>query len=214
MPVSRERFQEGLTPAQFMELVEKNRERFEQNLEQVQGLINDDDRAFFAQHPVSIVAIGEDWCTDVVQFFPVVFELAREVPSVTVRVFLRDQNHDLIDQYLKEGQFRSIPVFVLYDERWNELGHFIERPAAATQEMAQETRRFAQEHADAEGINRSYENMPDETRQKVRENSARFRWSNMLRWDRMALEELKQIASQGGQRTAGEVRPGEAHPAA
>ena len=33
-------------------------------------------------------------------------------PNVEMRVFLRDQNPDLMDQYLNRGMFRSIPVFV------------------------------------------------------------------------------------------------------
>ena len=197
MPVSRERFAQGLTPEQFLQQIDRNQERFEQNIGEVQGLITDQDRAFFAAHPVSVVAIGEGWCTDVVQFFPAIFELAKQSPNVELGVFLRDQNTDLIDQYLNQGKYRSIPVFVFYDQDWTELGHFIERPAALTQEMAKETLRFAQENAQLEGINRTYENMPDETRTKVRENNANYRWGNMLRWDRIFLDDIKDLIAQG-----------------
>lgn len=194
MPISRERFAQGLTPAQFIEQMTRNQERFESNLAESKSIITDEDRAFFAEHPVAIAAIGEDWCTDVVQFLPPVIDLAEACPDVSLSIFLRDQNEDLIDQYLKQGKFRSIPVFVLYDQDWNELGHFTERPEVVTREMAAETRRFETEHTELEGINRSYENMPEATRQAVRENSARFRWENMLRWNRICLDELRAIA--------------------
>jgi len=47
-----------------------------------------------------------------------------------MRIFLRDENPDLMDQFLKEGLYRSIPVFVFFDERMNEVARFIEsRPA-------------------------------------------------------------------------------------
>ena len=44
-----------------------------------------------------------------------------------MRVFLRDRNPDVMDRYLKRGTFRTIPVFVFYDERMNELARFTER---------------------------------------------------------------------------------------
>ena len=47
--------------------------------------------------------------------------------------FLRDQNAELMDQYLNQGQFRSIPVFVIFDQNFNEQGHWIERPALITE---------------------------------------------------------------------------------
>jgi len=198
MPITKERFAQGLTGQQFIEVIDKNRERFEQNFKETTAIFTDDDRAFFAEHPVSIAAIGEDWCTDVVQFLPPIIKLAEEVPSITLRIFLRDQNLDLMDQYLKEGKYRSIPTFVVYDADWNELGYFNERPAAVTQEMAKETRRFALENSDLEGINRTVENMPEETQLKIRANSARFRWDSMLAWNRIFLDEIKSIA--GGAR--------------
>jgi hypothetical protein len=195
MPISKERFAQGLTGQQFIDLIEKNRERFEQNLKETTAIFTDEDRAFFAEHPVSIAAIAEDWCTDVVQFLPPIIKLAEEVPSITLRIFLRDQNLDLMDQYLKEGKFRSVPTFIIYDADWNELGHFNERPAAVTQEMAKETRRFEHDNSELEGINRTVDNMPPETYAAVRANSAKFRWDSMLAWNRMFLEEIKSIAA-------------------
>jgi hypothetical protein len=31
-----------------------------------------------------------------------------------------------MDQYLKRGQFRAIPVFALFDEEMNEIGRMLE----------------------------------------------------------------------------------------
>jgi hypothetical protein len=45
-----------------------------------------------------------------------------------MRIFLRDENPELMDRYLNQGIFRSVPVFVFFDEHMNELGRFIERP--------------------------------------------------------------------------------------
>jgi thiol-disulfide isomerase/thioredoxin len=196
MPISREQFAQGMTAEEWLEQkVEANRERFLDNIRA--NTFSFDDRQFFTNHPVSIAAFGEDWCTDVVQFMPVAIKLAEEVPAVKLRIFERDDNLDLMEPYFKEGKYHSIPTFVVYDEDWNELGHFIERPEAVTRAMAEETRRFQQANSDLEGVTRTYDNMPDETRLKVRANSSRFRWDNMEAWNRIFLDELKAIVAGG-----------------
>ena len=120
-------------------------------------------------------------------------KLAEQCPAVTLRIFKRDENLDIMDQYLNRGEFRSIPTFIVYDPDWNELGFYSERPEAATKAMAAESTRFARENPHLEGVNRSYDKMPDETRQAVRANSARFRWANMHEWNRIFLDELKAL---------------------
>ena len=52
------------------------------------------------------------------------------MPSIETRIFLRDENTDLMDQFLKDGRYRSIPVFVFFDEDMQELARFIERRPA------------------------------------------------------------------------------------
>jgi hypothetical protein len=58
-------------------------------------------------------------------------------PNVEMRVFLRDQNPDLMDQYLNRGLYRSIPVFVFFDEDMKETARFVERPPKVTEYMEQ-----------------------------------------------------------------------------
>ncbi len=48
-------------------------------------------------------------------------------------MFLRDANPDVMDQYLKRGLYRTIPVFVFFDEHMNELGRFMERQDVVTE---------------------------------------------------------------------------------
>ena len=48
---------------------------------------------------------------------------------------LRDKNPDLMDQYLNQGMFRSIPVFAFFDENMTEMARFIERPKEQTEEI-------------------------------------------------------------------------------
>lgn len=194
MAISKETYQSGMTADQYLDIIEANKDKILENIDN--AVITEEDRQFFSENPVSIAAIAEDWCTDVVHFLPVVIKLSREVEGVELRIFQRDKT-DLINDYLNQGEFKSIPVFVFMDQDWNELGHFIERPDAATEAMAQESARFARENAHLEGVNRTYANMPDETRQIVRANSAKFRWDHFDDWNRIFFNEVKDIVRSG-----------------
>ena len=57
-------------------------------------------------------------------------KLAETMPTLETRIFLRDENSDLMDQFLKDGLYRSIPVFVFFDENMHELARFIKRRPA------------------------------------------------------------------------------------
>src|SRR5215216_2066491 len=99
----------------------RNQERFDQTESTVE--LSADDVAYFKNLPTSlnVLVLAEDWCGDVINNLPVLGRLAAESGKLNVRIFLRDQNLDLMDQYLNQGLHRSIPVFVFFDENFNEL---------------------------------------------------------------------------------------------
>jgi len=133
MAVTRERFEQGMTYQQYRDQMTRNKERFEQNEKTVQ--IAADDLAAFKKlaRPLNVVAIAEDWCGDVIANLPVLGRLAEQSGKLNVRVFLRDQNDDLMQQYLNRGEYKSIPVFALFDESFKEVGNFKERPDSVTE---------------------------------------------------------------------------------
>jgi len=116
MAITRERFAEGLTYEAFKAQMTRNRERFESNEQTVE--LSSDDLAFFSRlaQPLHVLVLAEDWCGDVVANLPILGRLAAESGKLDIRVFLRDQNLDLIDQYLNQGKHRSIPVFAFFDD--------------------------------------------------------------------------------------------------
>src|SRR5699024_2168615 len=58
-----------------------------------------------------VLIITEDWCGDAMMNLPILKHIS-EALHFEVRVFHRDENTDLIDQYLTNGTARSIPIFV------------------------------------------------------------------------------------------------------
>ena len=132
MAVTRERFEQGLTYDGYKAQMTRNQDRFEANEKNLQ--IKPDDLAAFKKlpRPLNVLVIAEDWCGDVIANVPIIGRLAKDSGKLNLRVFLRDQNHDLIDQYLLRGEFRAIPVFVFFDDNFKQVGLFIERPDSVT----------------------------------------------------------------------------------
>lgn len=75
-----------------------------------------------------LVALTEDWCGDAVNTLPVVARLSDEL-GWPLRVMPRDENPDLMDEHLTNGRSRSIPVVIVYDEDFNEIGWWGPRPS-------------------------------------------------------------------------------------
>jgi selT/selW/selH-like putative selenoprotein len=199
MSISKERFEQGLTYAAYKEQMTRNRERLEGN-EQTLAL-DAADVAFFAQlpQPLNVVVLAEDWCGDVINNLPVLGRLAEASGKLNVRIFLRDQNLDLMDQYLKEGQFRSIPVFVFFDQNFHELGHWIERPARIS-ELVGAMRRdlFANDPLLSKfPANTSPGELPEDARNRYIQANTAFRTEHRLFSDQEVVRELRALVEHG-----------------
>jgi hypothetical protein len=76
------------------------------------------------------MVLTEPWCGDSAQCLPCLAVLADAAPGVDLRLLLRDENLDIMDQFLTDGK-RSIPVLVGLDADGGELLRWGPRPAAA-----------------------------------------------------------------------------------
>ncbi|MDY0408765.1 thioredoxin family protein [Virgibacillus soli] len=66
------------------------------------------------------MVLTEDWCGDAMLNVPILLRLS-EKTNMEVRMLLRDENLDLMDQYLTNGKSRSIPIFIFIDQDGNEV---------------------------------------------------------------------------------------------
>jgi tRNA U34 5-methylaminomethyl-2-thiouridine-forming methyltransferase MnmC len=135
--VTRQRFAQGMTFQQYLDQMTTNKDKFMEALAAVH--VTPDERAAFTsrREKLNVLVLTEDWCGDALTNLPVLARMVEGAPHVEMRVFLRDQNPDLMDQYLNRGMFKSIPVFVFFDEHMNEVARFIERPPKITEFMEQ-----------------------------------------------------------------------------
>lgn len=81
---------------------------------------------------VRLLALVEDWCGDASNTIPVLARMGHEAQCLDMRVLLRDENPDVMDEYLTNGS-RSIPIVIVLDDDFNERGHWGPRPTELQQ---------------------------------------------------------------------------------
>lgn len=79
------------------------------------------------------LVLTEAWCGDAAQNIPAIVKMANETDNIVIRFILRDQNLDIMDEYLTNGG-RSIPKLICLDyETLEEVGTWGPRPELAQQ---------------------------------------------------------------------------------
>ena len=133
--VTKERFAQGMTVQQYLDQMGTNKDTFVKFLGEI-AVKPEDKKALEALgKKLKCMIITEDWCGDALYNVPVLLKLIEGNPNIETRVFLRDKNPDLVDQYLNQGMFRSIPIFAFFDENMNEVARLIERPGKITEQL-------------------------------------------------------------------------------
>ncbi|MCU0239336.1 MAG: thioredoxin family protein [Pyrinomonadaceae bacterium] len=80
--------------------------------------------------PLIWLTLTEGWCGDAAQNIPVIEKMAAENPLITTRYLLRDENLDLMNQYLTNGG-KAIPILICIDgETFEVLDKWGSRPKA------------------------------------------------------------------------------------
>ncbi len=138
--VTPERYSQGFDYMSYMNGIKVNKGRFE-GFYETSILTEEDARAFRElasrdNGPKKMLALGEDWCGDVVRGLPVLARIC-EAAGMEMRIFPRDSHHDIMNEFLKEGKWMSIPVAVFYTGDHDYICHWIERPEVAEREMRQ-----------------------------------------------------------------------------
>jgi hypothetical protein len=136
--VTPQRFEQGITYKEWMEKIDRNQEKFVDNYESAS--LNPVDvekiKATMAKAngPAKVLALGEAWCPDVFRGLPVMARLA-EATGLDLKIFFRDENLDIMNEFLYKGEFQSIPTFVFYTKDHQYIGHWIEKAKKAREEQ-------------------------------------------------------------------------------
>jgi hypothetical protein len=184
--VTADRFSSGLAYDEYLSRIQRNGQKFEYNYRETELSAGDASafRSLASREggPAKVLALGEDWCPDVFRGLPVMARIA-EAAGMELRVFPRDENLDIMGEFLNRGESQSIPTFVFYTSDHRYIGHWIERPAKANAEMGEVMKRY-------EGLDRS---KPDDVA-KLRQLADEFQtgpiWAN---WRVETIRELREL---------------------
>ena len=180
--VTPQRFQEGFSYADYIDQIKVNKARFE-GFYKFQ--IKSEDAAALRElanrkgGPAKMLVLGEDWCGDVIRGLPMLARVA-EAGGLDLKIFPRDEHHDIMNEFLKEGQWMSIPTAVFYTADHQYICHWIERPTIAGKEMEEIGEAIKAENP---GINDQ-----DYGRERRARTAARSEF-----WQQASVDELKDL---------------------
>lgn len=124
------RFEGAQTLSDFIASAEQNRELWQSIY--ARAVVNDDILDVARQLPAKrhLLVLVEDWCGDAFNSVPWLARLADAVADkLELRVLRRDENLDLMDEHLSPTGGRAIPVVMVLDENFEEIGWWGSRPA-------------------------------------------------------------------------------------
>ncbi len=182
--VTPERFAGGMTWEQYLKHVKRNGEKLQYNYDET-AIAQEDAEAFRAlvakpDGPAKVLALGEDWCPDVFRGLPVMVRIA-EAAGMELRIFPRDDNLDIMNEFLNKGESQSIPTFVFYTRDHRYIAHWIERPTKANAELGEIPKLF-------EGLDREKDR--DEMRERYDEFQRGPVWAS---WRDETVRELREL---------------------
>lgn len=96
-----------------------------------------------------MLVISEGWCGDAAQIMPVINKIAEQSDKLDLKIVLRDENDELMNDYLTNGA-RSIPKLILIEkDSLIARGSWGPRPHAAAKLITDYKEKFGSATADA-----------------------------------------------------------------
>jgi thiol-disulfide isomerase/thioredoxin len=185
--VTLERFSSGFTYPDYIAQIKVNKNWFQQLYDNFD--LAAEDVEFFRkamqhpQGPVKMMVIGEDWCPDVYRGMPMMAKIA-EAAGIEMRIFPRDSHMDIMNEFLKQGLYASIPTAVFYTGDHQYICHWIERPALAEREMEEIAEKVKAE-------------LPaDATEQQTRAASRPLNQARFPAWQQESVREIREMLAQ------------------
>ncbi|MFD2922762.1 thioredoxin family protein [Halobacillus naozhouensis] len=114
-------FHKGVTPDTYIEAMEQHKENLLSIYDQF--MVPEEDLSFFnplRSEQLRAIVITEDWCGDAMLNVPIYLRIA-EAGGIETRFLKRDENLELMDQYLTNGKSRSIPKIIVINKNGGEI---------------------------------------------------------------------------------------------
>lgn len=121
-------FYQGLTYEDYLDqMTPARRDGFAASYDQVELAADDLSDLARLRCPIYVAAFSEDWCGDCRINLPVLAKLA-ESSCLEVRCFSRDAFPEMVQAL----HIERIPTFVFFNQNFDEIGRWVERPHAVS----------------------------------------------------------------------------------
>lgn len=80
---------------------------------------------------ITFLVVSEGWCGDAAHALPILNKITEEAPKIDLKIVLRDDNDELIQEFLTNGS-KSIPKLIALDDNQNVLFTWGARSKEAT----------------------------------------------------------------------------------
>lgn len=197
MTVTRERFNQGMTYDQFKASMTQTGEQLDRNEREL--VLSTDDLAPFASlpQPFDVLVLVTETCPDVITNVPILGRIAKQTAKLNVRVFMRDDNKDLMAQFMN-GPYESVPVFAFFDRAFALRSVFVERPRSVTELRERKAREFHDEHPELGPYGASAGELKEDARHRLRQVTNQIRSETASFYVRETTRELREIAEELG----------------
>ncbi len=112
----------------YSKLNDKRMDRLDKTLKISEGTkssISDLEKDF------TFLVIAEGWCGDAAQIIPVLNKITETSSKINLKIVLRDENEELMNQYLTNGS-KSIPKIIIINKENKAINSWGPRPSIAT----------------------------------------------------------------------------------
>lgn len=178
MSVTREQFEAGMTYDAYKAQMTRNREQVDQNEKDLQLKSEDVQALQSLPRPLNVLALAEDWCGDVIANLPILGKLSEASNGkLNVKILLRDgtPGTTVMDEHLKDGQYKSIPTVIFMDESYTELGVWVERPESVTRMREERRQELYRQHPEWGDPSAPIAELPEDVRTQVQQATAGMR---------------------------------------
>ena len=188
MPISRERFESGMSTGEYIDQIKVNKDPF---VEIYSGVNLPEEATSWADglsNAINLAVFTADWCGDAVSTTPVILKLADSSDNLNLQVFNRDDDVPLADTFLPEHRAGTVPIFVVLDDDMNEVARFIETANGLVPQI----------DAMDESINRDTEGLEEAAqRQARRGRRMAHRVAHTQDWAEVILKEFREVVDAG-----------------
>jgi hypothetical protein len=114
-------FAKGMTKDSYINSMQTNKENMLSIYDRFQ--LTEQDKFTLAsvkEKNLRAIVLTADWCGDAMVNLPIFMKIAEEA-NIDIRYLIRDENLELMDQYLTNGTARSIPIFIFINQAGEEV---------------------------------------------------------------------------------------------